>query len=85
MPAPQVVVVQLEPAGNGLALDARTARTWLALSAGATASISDTAPDTIGAAKLVPLPRSSESAVGIDWSEVAQNLDAIEAGRRPAR
>lgn len=50
IPAPHVAVVQSEPEGNGLALDARTARTWLALSPGATASISEMTPDTIGAA-----------------------------------
>src|SRR6478736_110827 len=64
IPAPQIAVVHVEPVGNAFALDTRTARTWLALKPGATASISETTPDTIGAAKLVPSPMSRLSFVG---------------------
>src|SRR5689334_6366715 len=57
MPAPQVCVLQVDVAGNGLALDTRISRTCCALRSGARLSMSDTMPDTIGAARLVP-PRT---------------------------
>ncbi len=64
-PAPHVEVVQVEPAGNGLALAASISRTAAALESGATDSINATTPLTSGAAKLVPARYVTPSVVGL--------------------
>src|SRR4051794_36663866 len=65
MPAPQRSVVQSDVAGNGFAVATRIARTWSWVSQGATASISEIVPDTIGADTLVPPTFVMVSATGI--------------------
>src|SRR5690349_3597364 len=54
MPAPQRAVEQSLPVGNGFAVVFRMSTIWLCVSDGATASINEIVPDTIGAARLVP-------------------------------
>ncbi len=54
MPAPQSDVVQVLPAGNGVAVDCNIVVTWAGVSDGLTDSISETTPTTCGVAMLVP-------------------------------
>src|SRR5437868_15312879 len=55
MPAPQRCAPQLDARGKGFAVETRSARTRSAVRSGATASIKDRRPETMGAEKLVPL------------------------------
>lgn len=64
-PGPQIAVLQLDPARNAFAVDTRIERTCAAVKFGATSSINDTTPDTIGAAKLVPPTLATVSKVGV--------------------
>src|SRR5258708_4698829 len=64
MPAPQVAVVQLEPAGNGMALATSAARTCAADNPGETASMSEMTPAKTGADALVPSSTHCASATG---------------------
>ncbi len=95
MPAPQTHWLQLDPTGNGLALDLRMSRSWPAVRFGATDNISDATPLTCGAAKLVPAIRTVESTVGpmspaLDSVRISYGLPkaveppgAIRSTRRP--
>ncbi len=58
MPAPHSDVVQVLPAGNGVAVDCSSASNCAGVSAGFTDSMSEATPTTCGVAMLVPWYRA---------------------------
>lgn len=54
IPEPHVAVLQLLPAGKGVAVERSMVVTWAGVSEGLTESISETIPTTCGVAMLVP-------------------------------